>query len=58
MKANFLVTVTLPDDVSIQTMRRCIEESVQTMKGCFDAEDPLFELQRSHVRVQMLGVKH
>ncbi|MEA1999807.1 MAG: hypothetical protein U9N61_10880 [Euryarchaeota archaeon] len=58
MKANFLVTVTLPTNVSIQRMRRCIEEAVQTMGGCKDPEDPLFELQHRHVRVQMLGVKN
>lgn len=38
-------------------MRRYIDDAIKTMKGCYEPEDPLYELQRSHVRVQMLGVK-
>lgn len=56
-KANFLVTVVLPEGVSIQRMREYIDDSVKTMKGCKDPEDPLYELQHRHIRVQMLGVK-
>lgn len=57
MKSNFLITVTLPVDVTIQRMRRYIEEAVQTSKESMDRDDPMFELQHKHVRVQMLGVK-
>jgi hypothetical protein len=48
----FVVTLRLPDGVSQEDMCRYIRESVQSWKGSYHPEDPLFSLNPKSVKVE------
>ena len=54
MNLEFKVKIELPEDCSVEILRKYIEESIQSMKGCKHPDDPLYYLDRNKVKVTRL----
>lgn len=51
-RRQFLVTLDMPDGVSVEEMRTYIEEAIGAWKGSFDPESALFNLNGDSVKAK------
>ncbi len=55
MKKQFLVTVEIPEDVTITQMQEYIKESIETLCKSYHFSDPLFDLDWKSIKVRPYG---
>lgn len=52
MKRTFTVTVEMPSGVTIKEMKQYINDAVRNWAGGYDPELPIFDLDRSSIKVK------
>jgi len=57
MKRCFVVTLNMPEEVTVREMIEYIDEAVSTYKGCYYPGEPLFSLDRDSVKVKSVPIK-
>lgn len=59
MKKHFLVTVEIPNGVSVRDMQNYIRDAIQMWKGQEHPDDPIFNLDWDTVKVRPIkGMRH